>query len=310
MQPKKPINRPLITGPQNPVASITPVSPSSLDESTASAVARETAPFNVLLALNTREILEKWKPDVTQKVASRYVQALDTPEVLWTIVACQLVTGVFPDQNDALRIMSLMDSESSFRPSVYNSFKAYGLMQVMPANVKNISAWPLDDKEKYIKPMLPVANWMGSIDPAIKADFTNGRWPSSLIHAAPLWQIPFVAILWAEAARDLKNSFTYSVSAGWKPKAKVVNQTWLKYMRDNPSIFKSFEDGKTAIFAHLWKHGGPNGLYKNVRLVYLGHGVDLISPIVERYHNLDTHSVVPGAIHDLIQMLYKLSASS
>jgi len=247
--------------------------------------------------------LDKWTSKKKSSAATRYVRALDHPEVLWTLVASQLLVGNFPNPLSAHQQMAIMDSESRFKIDALNPSKAFGLMQVFPTNVKNIANWPHESKMRVIAKLRPVVRWVKSVSPSIGIAMEAGAWPKSLAVSAPLWQIPFVAVLWNEANLDLNRAFKWNGKewiASTEGAFPVRNRTFLAYMKANPSIFQNKDRGETAILANLWKHGGPNGLYKDAHLHYLNKEVDHITPVVDAFINLQQQNEVPEVLKTLM----------
>lgn len=303
------------TGPTNIVATIfgtpeapapaIPLSTSSQSEEAkiAAAQALEMAATVVLIS-ETPSLLEKWSGKRLKARAKEYTAALKKPEVLWTIAAAQMAVHDFPNPDAARSLMAIMDSESDFQVSALNPANAYGLMQIIPSNVKHISAWPLAEKQALIRDIAPVVLWVATIDKEIAINMNTGVWPETLIVAEPLWQIPFIAVLWREANLDLNRSFKWN-GGTWLPvksgKFAVRNKTFLKYINDHPDIFGDYHLGKTAILANLWKHGAPNGLRNDKKLTYLNGETDHITPVVNAYHNLRSESTIDSQIETLLK---------
>lgn len=267
----------------------------------------------VSTALLAGAAIKDWSPALLGKVKKRYASALQEPTVMWTLAASQMAADTFPSVEDAICQLAIMDSESRFNPKALNPSKAYGLMQIIPSNVKHISSWPKPDKDLLIAQILPVINWVKTIDPVIAAQMATGTWPSSLTVEYPLWQLIYISALWREAHRDLKRYFSFSSVEGFLPVKKgrfaVKNSSWLDYMSEHAEWFKDPLLGKVAILANLWKHGAPRGLGSNAVLHYLNPTVDHISPIVAAvYHLRDATSIIAG-LEDTMQAASQYSGS-
>lgn len=252
----------------------------------------------------TKPVATQWSKTEAKQIVPRFQDALRKPTILWTLIAAQKLLGNYPDVDDANRMLAVMDSESRFDIDALNPSKAYGLLQIIPSNVKNIAAWPLATKLQIARTISPVIAWIHSVDPITANQMAKGQWPSSLLTGSSLWQIPYIAILWREAHTDAARAFKWK-SGKWIASKEgsypVKNSTFLKYMTKYPDFFNKKQTGLTAIIANLWKHGGPRGLYKDVPLRYLTAKVDHITPIVSNYSSLSQHATLPTFIETLFR---------
>jgi hypothetical protein len=154
-----------------------------------------------------------------------------------------------------LSAIVVMKGESNFDPSIVNrSSGSYGLMQIMPDNVLNISKALQPDSVKRIA--MEMKPYFSDQSASSAKQLLTGKWPIQLQKSDPIWQLPYVTKLYTDTLDAITNYFSFN-RAGWQPTSKVKSPEWLAFMSNHPDFFRDHDAGLHAMFVYSWANGFP-----------------------------------------------------
>lgn len=237
-------------------------------------------------------VKSKLDPSKVKKFLDAITLAAKDPILLLITLSASKAAQADDVDRDWIDLMSICHSESGFSATALNpKSSAYGYFQILPSNVKHMATAGRKQVTEWVTHLKPLVGLVAHTQPELADTIASGIWPTSIIGLPAVWQAPYVAVLWRDAHTNLRRAFRWDEKAHkWVirnlTKMPVKNVEWFRYMETHPEIFGSYVDGKTAILAHLWKHGAPRGLYQDVALPHITTHDD-VTPVVHYAQQLE-----------------------